>query len=126
MANPSDIGPNGAGTEVLRRVQFNGLDDENKTVLTVGQKKIITILSMIVTQVETTVGRNLQIMISPDGSGTCMIYEGQGEMPGQGTFVYNEKLVLTGQASGTGDVLQIACNSTNWDIYVSYIEQEFA
>ena len=123
MANPSDVGPSGAGTEVLRRVQFNGLGDSNQTILTVGQNKIVTILSVVITIVENTAGRNVEIIISPDGSGTNVIYGGLGKMEAQSTFVFNEKVVLTGQTSGTGDVLKVACDSTNWDVYVSYIEQ---
>ena len=122
MANPSDTGPSGIGSEVLRRVEFNGLNDTTQTVLTVGTDMIVTILSIIVTNITGT-ANTLHIHIARDGSGNNTIYNGNtaGDLAADKTFVFSEKVVLT-----ETDVLKVQSNSINFDVWVSYIEQEFA
>ena len=122
MANPSTTGPSGIGSEVLRRVQFNGVNgtSADQVVLTVGTDMIITILSICITECSDATGKTVGILISPDGSGTNYITRTQ-DIPALGTFVWNDKIVLT-----ETDVLSVNSTSTNFDLWCSYIEQEFA
>ena len=120
MANPSTTGPSGIGSEVLRRVQFNGVNGINQSVLTVGTDMIVTILSISVTECSDTAGKYVTIMLEPDGSGLCYLTR-NNIIPALGTFVWNDKFVMT-----EADVLKIGSDSSNFDIWVSYIEQEFA
>jgi len=119
MANPSTTGPSGIGSEVLRRVQFNGLSNTSTNVLTVGTDMIITILTISIQDMAGVAGKTFEMSISPDGSGDCFIAYIQ-PIPPRGTFVWNDKFVMT-----ETDILKIGCISTNYDIYCSYIEQEF-
>jgi|21_taG_2_1085346.scaffolds.fasta_scaffold00662_2 hypothetical protein len=120
MANPSTTGPSGIGSEVLRRVQFNGLGDSENTILTVGTDMIITVLTLTICDIAGASGKQSTIFFSPDGSGACYLSY-LVPLPANGTFVWNDKFVLT-----ETDILKISCSSTNHDIYCSYIEQEFA
>lgn len=122
MANPSDTGPSGIGTEVLRRVEFNGLNNTTQTVLTVGTDMIVTLLSIIITNITGT-ANTAHIHVARDGSGNNTIYNGNtaGDLPADSTFVFSEKVVLV-----ETDVLKVQSNSINFDVWVSYIEQEFA
>jgi len=120
MANPSTTGPSGIGSEVLRRVQFNGLSDTTTNVLTVGTDMIITVLMISLCDLAGASGKTCDINISPDGSGACYLMSGVS-LPASGSFVWNDRFVIT-----ETDILKVGCSSTNHDIYCSYIEQEFA
>ena len=121
MANPSTTGPSGIGSEVLRRVAFDGVNgtSANQVLLTVGTDMIITVLSICMTECSNTAGKTITIYAEPDGSGTNYITRSQ-DIPALGTFVWNEKIVLT-----ETDVLSVGSDSTNYDVWCSYIEQEF-
>ena len=118
MANPSTTGPSGIGSEVLRRTHSLNTGSATTTLITVGTDMIVTLLSVIITNQNTSV-RNYYLQIFPDGGGQCVIARGQ--IPASSTFVFNEKVVLT-----ETDLLKLECDSPDHDIYVSYIEQEFA
>ena len=119
MANPSTTGPSGIGSEVLRRVQFNGIDNTTTVILTVGTDMIITVLMINICDVGGA-GGTIDLIVSPDGSGSN--YLGNDlSLPAGGTFVWNDKFVIT-----ETDILKVTSTSANHDIYVSYIEQEFA
>ena len=124
MANPSDTGPSGVGSEVLRRVEFNGVNgtSADQVVLTVGANKIVTLLSIIATNITGT-ANTLHIHVARDGSGNNTIYNGNvtGDFEADSTFVFSEKVVLV-----ETDVLKVQSNSINFDLWCSYIEQEFA
>tara|TARA_R100000687_G_C6386205_1_gene135061 strand:+ start:346 stop:720 length:375 start_codon:yes stop_codon:yes gene_type:complete len=124
MANPSDVGPSGAGTEVLRRVQFNGLSAET-VILTVPEDHIYTILLVVVVNMLTS-AETFGIYFSPDGSGTCYLMKDNTPIDGNASFVWNDKFVITGQTSGTGDVLKVASSSSNFDVSCSFIDQDFS
>jgi hypothetical protein len=120
MANPSTTGPSGIGSEVLRRVQFNGISNTTTPILTVGTDMIITVLMISIIDVAGATGKTCGIYITPDGSGTCYLLNDEPLSAGA-TFVWNDRFVIT-----ETDVLNVKSSSTNHDIYCSYIEQEFA
>ena len=121
MANPSTTGPSGIGSEVLRRTHSIANDDTTANIITVGTDMIVTLLSLVVVNTANEAGKNLEIIVSPDGSGTCHLYRGLGQFGAYQTFVFSDKIVLT-----ETDVLKVSCNSSDFDCYFSYIEQEFA
>ncbi|BAQ86017.1 hypothetical protein [uncultured Mediterranean phage uvMED] len=110
--------PSGSGTEVLKRVTQNGLNNTTTTALTVGTDKICTILSIVITDMSS--GGTLRVEVSPLGSGSCFLAFAQ-TLPASGTFIFNDKFVLTAT-----DVLKIQCTSTDHDFYISYIEQDWS
>ena len=59
MANPSTTGPSGAGTEVLRRVQFNGVNNAEQIIFTVPQNHIYTVLSITICNMKTLIIKNI-------------------------------------------------------------------
>jgi len=121
VANPSTTGPSGIGSEVLRRTHAIATNNTTATLITVGTDMIVTLLSLVVTNTTSSDSKNLDIKVSPDGSGDVYLYQGVGTWGAYETFVYNDKIVLT-----ETDVLKVTSNSTDFDCYVSYIEQEFA
>ena len=118
MANPSTTGPSGIGSEVLRRCHTITAVPTMTSVLTVGTDMIVTILSMIVANNATGSWTNY-IHVFPDGGSECTIVT--WNQTNAGTFIFNDKLVLV-----ETDVLKLETNCTDSDVYVSYIEQEFA
>ena len=119
MANPSTTGPSGIGSEVLRRVQFNGLSDTTTDILTVGTDMIVTVLMISICDLAGA-SSTCDIRIAPDGSGFCY-FMNSVSLPAYGSFLWNDRFVIT-----ETDILKVGCSSTNHDIYCSYIEQEFA
>ena len=121
MANPSTTGPSGIGSEVLRRVWDEG-NNNIQTVLTVGTDMIVTLLSVVVTNNTANDNQNLDIYIHPDGvSGNAIyLYKGTAQFMAYNTFIFSDKIVMT-----ETDVLLISSSTTNFDVWVSYIEQEF-
>jgi len=119
MANPSTTGPSGAGTEVLRRVAFEGKSNITTPVLTVAANHIITILSLLLVNRQDA-NVTFDIFTLVDGSGSFYIQSAQ-TIASHDCFVWNDKLVIT-----ETDILKVYCTSTSHDIYCSYIDQEFA
>ena len=117
MANPSTTGPSGIGSEVLRRFHAIGANNTTTTLLTVGTDMIVTVLSVSCTNQDSS-GRTFFLTVHPDGGNQCVI--ARHDMPATSTFIFNDKLVLT-----ETDILKLESTSTDHDIYVSYIEQEF-
>ena len=121
MANPSTTGPSGAGTEVIRRFTANGVND-TYTNLTVPADHIYTLLCLNIIDYESIGNATNSILFgfSPDGSGDCWLVADQS-INGRETFVYNEKVCFT-----EGDIIKIHCDSTNHDVMLTYIDQQFA
>tara|TARA_R110000744_G_scaffold332947_1_gene438328 strand:+ start:39 stop:413 length:375 start_codon:yes stop_codon:yes gene_type:complete len=123
MANPSTTGPSGIGTEVLRRKGIiHGTASTNSgrsTLVTVGTDMIVTVLSITITNNSGSAGKKFDLEVKIDG-GTAMKLLANVPIPTNDTFVFNDRIVLT-----ETDVLDIVCDSTDHDVYISYIEQEF-
>ena len=117
MAIPS-TGYEGAGTEVLRRTVIS-INNTTTNLLTVASNHIYTILSVSI-QNGNDATHACHIITSPDGSGTYYLAKNES-LPNEGTFVWNDKFVLT-----AGDILKIWCSSTATSVYCSYIDQQFA
>ena len=112
--------PSGNGTEVLKRHQANGINNAYET-LTVPSDHIFTLLSMSLCNYESAGSASSFILFGfqPNGSGDCWLIADQ-PIGGRQTFVYNDKVVFTG-----GDVIRVWSDSTNFDICISYIDQDW-
>ena len=119
MANPSTTGPSGVGTEVLRRVFLESASNTTTSLLTVATDHIYTVLSVIFENGQTAT-KNFTMSISGDGSGGVYLIRNQSVVQ-NGTFVFNDKFVLT-----EGDILKITSDSTDHDVWCSYIDQTFS
>ena len=118
MANPSTTGPSGAGTEVLRRRTIEA-GSAAETILTVGANHIFTIMNIIILNNDTH-AETMDIFTSTDGSGSIYMVKNQA-IGDRETFVFSDKFVMTAT-----DVLSTWCSSSDYDVHVSYIDQEFA
>ena len=118
MANPSEI-VTGAGTEVLRRYYASTQSNGWKVVINGVADHIYTVLGLTIAEtgnVAETIG--MRIMI--DGSTECTIIEAGQSLPAKGTYIWNDKLVLTGT-----DHLEVYVSTGDMDIYCSYIDQDW-
>ena len=120
MANQSTTGPSGIGSEVLRRKALTAANNTESTLLTVGTDMIVTVLSVIYTNMQ-SVAKKFDLKVAVDGAGgTAHQIARAPSVEQYETYVFNEKFVLT-----ETDVLKCWSDSTSHDVYVSYIEQEF-
>lgn len=119
MANPSTTGPSGVGTEVLKRVFLESASNATTSLLTVAPDHIYTVLSLFFQNGQAATV-NFSMLISGDGSGGVYIVKNQPVVQ-NATYVLNDKIVLT-----EGDILKTISDSTDHDIWCSYIDQTFA
>ena len=122
MANPSAEGPSGAGTEVLRRKSIHANNDAWAMLIQGAANHIYTVLSITwCEQVGAAETIGLKVDINAAGSNEIGIIHTSTALPANGTYVFNDKLVIAGT-----DQLEAFSSAGNVDIYCSYIDQEFA
>jgi hypothetical protein len=112
--------PSGSGTEVLKRHTANL--NNSTTTLTVPAHHIYTILSINL-MANSTSKSDTDIYIN-NGSANIEITNGKGssEIPGNNTFVYSDKIVMT-----AGDALSvIERDATPVSVWISYIDQDWS
>ena len=124
--------PSGSGTEVIKRALITNQSNDptafrwDGTAPTVGTETytvpanhIITVLSIIFCE-QGNAAETISLYIN-DGSNNHQIIQYQ-DLPAHGTFVWNDKFVLTG-----GDKLISHLSSAgNCDIILSYIDQDWS
>ncbi len=119
MANPS-TGFGGAGTEVLRRGYVDGMTNSEATLLTGVANHIYTVLSVTFSE-RNNASALLNMFCDIDGGGTDIHLLTQEPNSGFGTFVFNDKFVLTGT-----DELNVSLQASGAvDVYISYIDQDW-
>ena len=119
MANPSVI-VSGSGTEVLRRSHIHDLSNTSYTLIDGVADHIYTVLSVTIQNRETSTVVDVGLYITTD-TGTDIKLLDYLSLPGQGTFVFNDMIVLAGADELKAIVFQ--ANNTDW--YCSYIDQDF-
>ena len=119
--------PSGSGTEVLKSVYMEGMTNSDITLIAGDANKIRTILSVIFTDMSGD-GDPIQMWVDAgyaDAAGATNedIYViNRQQVPGLGTFVWNEKLVIYGL-----DALKVkAYTAGDIDVHCSYIEQDWS
>jgi len=123
MANPSAVPASSAGTEILRRSHANiTASASNTTLLTGVANYTYTVISIVFNNVSSTDAEEINLWVSADSSTDVSLMK-EFELPAKGTFVWNDKIMLSDTdkllvrlAGGTGDV----------DVLVTYIEQRWA
>ena len=109
--------PSGSGTEVLKRYLKESQDDTESTAITGVANHIYTILSIIATNQDSSNSHVFYIKVNDLFLTRDAISVGANE-----TFVWNDKFVLSGT-----DTLKIDGDSgSNFDVIVSYIDQDWS
>ena len=114
--------PSGSGSEVLRRVSIHALTDSSQILINGVANHIYTILSVIFC--EQSGGAEqvyMQVDISAAGSNEIFLLEKQ-DIPADGTFVWSDRFVMT----GTDELQVFTENSTDIDVYCTYIDQDWS
>ena len=118
--------PSGSGTEVLKRNKWAGFDHSADIKIIDGEAlHIYTVLSLIVHNTTST-ATGLAMYIFPDatsGNIVEILSPDATIIPSKGTFVFSDKLVLTGT-----DELIVAAGSGgggNLDAWITYIDQNW-
>ena len=111
--------PSGSGTEVLKRVTLHANNSAWAEILSGTANHIYTILSVIfLNNTASTYGVGMRVN---DGSNDVqLLNDGAQKVAGYGTFVWNDKFVLTGD-----DDLDVYNEHSDGDWYVSYIDQDW-
>ena len=112
--------PTGSGSERLNRVFLDAQSGGAHAILTVAANHIVTVLNVTICNMVAT-AYNTNLHVSALGSTTVMLMEQPLVLPATGTFVWNDKIVLIGT-----DVLKVYSASTNYDVYCSYIDQDWS
>jgi hypothetical protein len=109
--------PSGSGTEVLKRYIKVGQDDTESTAITGVANHIYTILSIIATNQDSSNSHVFYIKVN----GLFLTRDGLSIGANQ-TFVWNDKFVLSGT-----DTLKIDADSgSDFDVIISYIDQDWS
>jgi len=125
MANPSTEGGTGAGTEVLRRKWFRKIENTPVKLIDGVADHIYTVLSISWhNRLSPSMGIVLYINPEADADNDIKIFHQDAQIiPSYGTFIFNDKLVLT----GTDELLTRSESGTDViDVWISYIDQTFA
>ena len=125
MANPSIVNATAVGKEVVRRYYVDGLAESPTAVITGVANHIMTTVSIIISERSNLAASMFNIILHPDGSGTGLYLMTDELIPNKSTFVFNEKLAVTGT-----DILKIegasASGACTMDVWATYIDQQFA
>ena len=114
--------PSGSGTEVLKR-SFIHANNNAWTNLIAGVANHIYIVLSVIFNEQGGAAEDVRLRVDTNASGSDQIAifgSGAIELPANGTFVWNDKIVLTGT-----DKLDAYTSAGNVDIYCSYIDQDF-
>ena len=111
--------PSGSGTEVLKRAFFNGNLNTEALLINGVADHIYTIISIIVCDAAGA-AEVISIYTNPSGSGQVLLYHDIA-LPAKGTFVANDRFVMT----GTDHLIVYSDGSSDCDVLVSYIDQDW-
>ena len=112
--------PSGSGTEVLKRFYKNSLTNSDIVLIDGVANHIYTVLSVTFSE-RNNASALLNMFCDIDGGGTDIHLLTQEPISGFGTFVFNDKFVLTGT-----DELNVSLQASGAvDVYISYIDQDW-
>ena len=120
MANPS-TGFGGAGTEVLRRGYIDGMTNSEATLLTGVANHIYTVLSIIWSNKNSS-DEAIHLYVDPDLGGTDLYLFHTQSVPGDATYIFNDKFVIT----ETDKLHSAATSAADFDVWITYIDQQLA
>jgi hypothetical protein len=120
MANPSTVGPSGAGTEVLRRAYANNLSNSVVKIIDGVANHIYTVLTIWFHE-RANAAETLEMYVDIDDGGTTLNMLTNYPLAAYETFVWSDRFVITGT-----DALNVkTADSANVDTYVSFIDQDW-
>ena len=112
--------PSGSGTEIVKRFYIHANSDAWAVLINGVANHLYTVISVVANdQGGTAETINLRVVI--DGSGQDIQLVQSQSLPANGTFVWNDRLVLQGT-----DHLEAYNSAGNVDWYVSYIDQDWS
>ena len=113
--------PSGGGSEVLKRASIHGNSNAWTALITGVANHIYTVLSITwAEEAGNAEDIGLRVDISAAGSNQGVIMNNGTDLPPYGTYVWNDKFVITGT-----DKLEAYSSAGNVDIYCSYIDQDW-
>ena len=112
--------PSGSGTEVLKVSLTAGVTNSESIILTGTANHIYTILSITVCE---TAGNaeTFDMYVDDNGGGTDYEVLSDTAVGANETFVYNDRLVL----SGADNLCIATASASDLDVVVSYIDQDW-
>ena len=113
--------PSGSGTEVLKVAHIAGVTNSENVLINGVANHIYTILSISVCETGGA-SETFDLYIDDDGCGTDYEILSDQAIGANETFVWNDRLVL----SGTDHLCMITANSANIDVVISYIDQDWS
>ena len=120
MANPSDTGTSGVGTEVLRRSHTSALTTSSVKLIDGDANHIYTVISVTFTNIATSSEELTMKINTAEGTEVQLLRE--FPLGGKQMFVWNDKFVLT----DTDElVVETESGSSDIDVLCSYIDQEW-
>ena len=112
--------PSGGGSEVLKRHYIHANSDAWAVLINGVASHLYTVISVVANdQGNAAESINLRVVI--DGSGQDIQLIQSQSLAANGTYVWNERIVLQGT-----DHLEAYNSAGNVDWYVSYIEQDWS
>ena len=124
MANPSDTGPSGVGTETLRRRYIDNSGEAEQIVCAGVANHIMTVISVVFCNASGPADTLFYMYLDYDLGGTDLHLLRAVSVPSNETYVFNDKIILT----DTDRLLMIASSASGtaeMDVLCTYIDQEF-
>ena len=112
--------PSGSGTEVLKRAYAHAISNSNSTIITGVANHIYTILSIVWCE-QGAAAETIGLYSNYDGGVTPIKFLEAQALPANGTFTWNDKIVLT----GTDTLVTLTGSAANVDWWCSYIDQDW-
>jgi kynureninase len=112
--------PSGGGSEVLKIAHIAGVTNSENVILNGVANHIYSILSITICETANA-AKTFDLYIDDDGGGTDYYILKDQNIGAKETFIYDNKLVL----SGTDHLCIVAGSSADIDVTISYIDQDW-
>ena len=112
--------PSGGGSEVSKIAHYAGVSNSEQVILNGVANHIYSILSIIICETGGA-AETFDLYIDDDGGGTDYELLSDQAIGANETFVFSEKLIL----SGTDHLCIITASAANVDVTISYIDQDW-
>ena len=113
--------PSGSGTEVLKRASIHALTNSEQKIIDGVANHIYTVLNLTFCE-QGNATELIHLFVYPSADSSNGIYLlGSQSLSAYSTFVWNDKIVLT----GTDELVFQTSDSANVDVYCNYIDQDW-
>ena len=112
--------PSGGGSEVLKRHYIHANSDAWAVLINGVASHLYTVISVVAND-QGNAAESINLRVGIDGSGQDIQLIQSQSLAANGTYVWNERIVLQGT-----DHLEAYNSAGNVDWYVSYIEQDWS